>query len=217
MKKSMKIALTVLIIICVLLIAGAGAYRYGIDRQKKAAISEFNKSFAAVKNGEVVKFFGKENKSFKENPILAGMLKNVKYNIKSVDADFKNCDIVVDITNKNFQKIFSNVLTKYLSFSLSTAFSGEKLSHEEMNAKLKKILEEEMASKEVEEITTSVVFKYSKVGKELKLTVDEETLTNALFPGYLDIKANMENKENEKETNLPKEVEVNEMIKDLAK
>ena len=169
MKKILKIALIVILIIVLII----GGYAIALNVTKTQAIDTVDKMFTAIKTGdeEQIKQYIdienaiEENNTTEENiaedqDMEKAMLKNLNYEVLSTDVKINECTMKLNISNKNLKTVFGNYISKAFSLAFSQAFGA--MTEEEMDAQLKQYFEEQYNSDEIETVTTEVTINMKK-------------------------------------------------------
>lgn len=200
MKKILKIALIVILIIVLII----GGYAIALNVTKTQAIDTVDKMFTAIKTGdeEQIKQYIdienaiEENNTTEENiaedqDMEKAMLKNLNYEVLSTDVKINECTMKLNISNKNLKTVFGNYISKAFSLAFSQAFGA--MTEEEMDAQLKQYFEEQYNSDEIETVTTEVTINMKKEDGKWNIDCDEDTFINAVLPGYKEVEESLNN------------------------
>lgn len=200
MKKILKIALIVILIIVLII----GGYFIALNMTKKQALETVDKMFTALKTGdeEQIKQYiniqdvMEENKTTEDNiaedpDMEKAMLKNLNYEVVSTDVKINECTAKLNISNKNLKTVFANYISKAFSLAFSQAFGA--MTEEEMDAKLKQYFEEQYNSDEIETVTTEVTINMKKEDGKWNINCDEDAFVNAVLPGYKEVEESLNN------------------------
>lgn len=200
MKKILKIALIVILIIVLII----GGYAIALNVTKTQAIDTVDKMFTALKTGdeEQIKQYIdientiEENNTTEDNiaedqDMEKAMLKNLNYEVLSTDVKINECTMKLNISNKNLKTVFGNYISKAFSLAFSQAFGA--MTEEEMDAQLKQYFEEQYNSDEIETVTTEVTINMKKEDGKWNIDCDEDTFINAVLPGYKEVEESLNN------------------------
>lgn len=200
MKKILKIALIVILIIVLII----GGYAIALNVTKTQAIDTVDKMFTAIKTGdeEQIKQYIdienaiEENNTTEENiaedqDMEKAMLKNLNYEVLSTDVKINECTMKLNISNKNLKIVFGNYISKAFSLAFSQAFGA--MTEEEMDAQLKQYFEEQYNSDEIETVTTEVTINMKKEDGKWNIDCDEDAFINAVLPGYKEVEESLNN------------------------
>ncbi len=201
MKKNLKIVVIVLLIIAVVI----GGYFVSIgvvkSTAKKKALEAIDEMFTALKSGnteEIKKYINENDLDAITNDseiektdseatamMISEMFKNLDYEVISIDAGFSECNVKLNVSNKDLKTVFKNYITKAFTLAFSQAFGG--MSEDEMEIQLMEYFKEQYNSDEVEIVTTELVVEVKKESGKWKLYSDKQNIVNAILPGFSDV------------------------------
>lgn len=195
-KKSSGKKITVAIISIISVIAiSCVIYFLTLNIFKASAINEIDNAFTALKSGdeeiikkylatEAVKEMSEDLNDEDSRKMAKVMLSHLEYEVVSADVNFKEGEIKINVSNKDLKKVFENYMKKVFSIAISQTFG--KMSDEDFNSELLKILQEQYDSESIETIKNELVIKLTRENGEWKIDsdADENQIVNAILPGY---------------------------------
>ncbi len=190
MRKSLKIIL-IIVLIAVALVGGYFGYLQIIKNKTSKTIETM---FTAIKSGDenqIKEYIDIEdaiddNEEKSEGAEMESiMLKNLNYEIESMDVKFNECTANLKVTNKDLKTVFQNYMTKAISLAFSQAINST--SDEELESELKKYFEEQYDSDSIETIETRIPVTMKRESGKWKISCDENALVDAILPGYREI------------------------------
>ena len=189
MKKGLKIALIVVLIIA-LVVGGCFVF---LNLTKKQALETVDEMFTAIKTGDkekIKQYINIEDSTEEENTsedqeMEKAMLKNLNYEVISTDVKFNECIVKLNVSNKNLKTVFGNYITKAFSLAFSQAFGA--MTEEEMNNQLQQYFEEQYDSDSTETITSEITINMKKESGKWNITCDEDAFVEAVLPGYEEV------------------------------
>ena len=193
--KNKKIITAVVTIIVIALILILGYFAMLKVEQNKVA-STIEETFTNLKSSEnndqkeelleEIKNNTEEENGTEDSIDYTVLFNKLDYSIIENKANFKEADVVIDITNKDMKQILGNYLVKIFQLAFSNAFTNT-YSDEQMNEELANYLKEQMESEEIDSITTQITLKMEKQdGKWIIKEESKEEFVNAVLPGFLD-------------------------------
>ena len=161
---------------------------------KTEALKEIEAVFNAMKSGDkdAIKQYldGEDTSEDNEETDESGeemakiMLSQLNYEVVSTDANLKECNVKLKITNKDLKTVFSNYMQKAFTIAISQAFGK---TTEEMNKQLEQYFEEQYNSESVETVSTELAIKMTKKDGKWNMDANEDEVLNAILPGYQEI------------------------------
>ena len=193
--KNKKIITAVVTIIVIALILTFGYFAMLKVEQNKVA-STIEETFTNLKSSEnndqkeevleEIKNNTEEENGTEDSIDYTVLFNKLDYSIIENKANFKEADVVIDITNKDMKQILGNYLVKIFQLAFSNAFTNT-YSDEQMNEELANYLKEQMESEKIDSITTQITLKMEKQdGKWIIKEESKEEFVNAVLPGFLD-------------------------------
>ncbi len=203
MKKFLKIALIILLVVIIL----AGAYFMIVKNTEKEALDTIDKMFTALKTGDEsqIKEYVNlgEDEGNAENEVVEeteetekmtkAMLKNLNYEVVSTKTNINKCVVNLKISNKDLKTVMGNYINKAFSLALSSAFGG--MTEEELNNQLYQYFEEQYNSDSVGTLTNEIVITMQKENGKWNVEYDQKQLMNAILPGYEEVMASLDRME----------------------
>ena len=114
------------------------------------------------------------------------LFNGIEYQVKNVSKNGKEAIVEVEITNKNFETILANYMTKAFQYSLNNAINQtEEIGEEELNAQLTQFLKEELENDSIEKVTNTTTLTVNKEGVKWKVVVDDN-LKKSLLPRFFE-------------------------------
>ena len=200
MKKILKIALIVILIIALLV----GGYFIALNVTKTQALSTVDKMFTALKTGDeeqikqyinieniIEKNETEEDNTSDNQDMEKTMLKNLNYEVLSTNVKINECTMKLNVSNKNLKTVFGNYISKAFSVAFSQAFGA--MTEEEMDEQLKHYFEEQYNSEDIETVTTEVTINMKKENGKWNIDCDEDAFVNAVLPGYKEVVESLNN------------------------
>lgn len=200
MKKILKIALIVILIIALIV----GGYFIYLNLTKKQALDTIDKMFTALKTGdeeqikqyiniedEIEKNQATEDNIEEDQDMEKTMLKKLNYEILSTNVKINECTIKLNISNKNLKTVFGNYISKTFSLAFSQAFGA--MTEEEMDNQLKQYFEEQYDSESTETITSEMTIDLKKENGKWTVNCDEDKFVDAVLPGYKEVQESLNN------------------------
>lgn len=132
------------------------------------------------------KYLGEGESVAEDDQSFMLFFKPLNYNIKKVEADFKNASVEVEVSNKDSGKIFQNYFSKIFQLSFSNALSSN-YSEQDLENELTAFLQEQIESEEIETVTTTITLKLHKNGPVWEPNDDDENVNqfvNAVLPNF---------------------------------
>ena len=207
MKKSLKIALIVIIAIVVVASIICGGYFLTIKLQEKSALETVDSLFTALKSGnedEIKQYINidelnddAENNEeettstmMNDDAMVKAMMQNLNYEVVSTDTKINNCTVQLNVSNKNLKTVIQNYITYAFSLAFSSAFGG--MTEEEMNAKMEEYFVEQFNSEDLETVRNQLTLNMKKENGKWNIDCDKNQLLNAIMPGYSEMMESLE-------------------------
>lgn len=189
-KGGSKVILGIVVLLVVIALVGVATYFAVLKSEESSARKAVEQVFETLKSGDAEaasRYLGGEEASIAEDDdTFMLFFQPLNYNIKKVEADFKNATVEVEVSTKDTGKIFKNYFSKIYEIAFSNALSSD-FSEEDLNNQLKTYLQEQVTSEEIETITNTINLKLEKDGIEWKVAEDEENVdafVNAVLPNF---------------------------------
>lgn len=189
-KGGSKVILGIVVLLVVIALVGVATYFAVLKSEESSARKAVEQVFETLKSGDAEaasRYLGGEEASIaEEDDTFMLFFQPLNYNIKKVEADFKNATVEVEVSTKDTGKIFKNYFSKIYEIAFSNALSSD-FSEEDLNNQLKTYLQEQVTSEEIETITNTINLKLEKDGIEWKVAEDEENVdafVNAVLPNF---------------------------------
>ena len=187
MKKSLKILLVLILIVAVVV----GGYFGYLQLMKKSVTETIDKMFLALRTGDenqIKEFINIEDGITDNDEQTEGaemeriMMKNLNYEILSLDCKVNQCTANLKIINKDLNTVFKNYMTKAISLAFAQAMSDT--SDSDIENQLKQYFEEQYDSDAVENVSKEITINMKKENGKWNITCDEDALIDAILPGY---------------------------------
>ena len=183
-KKGGNKVVAIIALLVIIAVVAVGTYFALLKVEQNSAKKTVEEVFESLKTGDeetVEKYLGDgEDQSF----ML--FFKPLNYNIKKVEADFKNATVEIEVSNKDCGKIFQNYFSKIFELSFSNALSTS-YSEQDLENELTTFLQSQIESEEIETITTTISLKLHKNGPVWEPNDDDENVEqflNAVLPNF---------------------------------
>lgn len=201
-KGGSKIISGIIALLVIIAIVAVGTYFALLKVEQNNARKTVEEVFNSIKTGDVEtvdKYLGGGDSVAEEDQTFMLFFKPLNYNIKKVEADFKNATVEVEVSNKDCGKIFQNYFSKIFELSFSNALS-EDYTQKSLESELEKYLQEQFESEGIETVTTTISLKLHKNGTVWEPNDDDENVNqfiNAVLPNFSSamegIQSSMEN------------------------
>lgn len=177
-------------IIAIVIIACVG-YFMALNSMKTSALKEIETVFSAMKSGDkdaIKQYLDGEDSSEEETTDATSeamakiMLSQLNYEVISTDANLKECNVKLKVSNKDLKTVFSNYMQKAFTIAFSQAFG--KTTEEDMNMQMEKYFEEQYNSESIETVSTEITIKMTKKDGKWSMDANEDEVINAILPGY---------------------------------
>ena len=167
------IAIVALVVILTILMVTSSNPKKTVDgllTNLKAGDIEKAKEFITGENTMEGDMFNEEGQKY--------LFDKLSWMVKNITEDKESAIIEIEITNKDFKQIMTNLSQKIINL----IFSGESITDEITT----KYLTEELKNEEVQTTTLTATIQAVKEEGKWKIVGNEE-LTNALLPGLQDV------------------------------
>lgn len=177
-------------IVAIAVIAGVG-YFLAVNSMRTSALKEIETVFSAMKSGDkdaIKQYLDGEDSSEEETTDATSeamakiMLSQLNYEVISTDANLKECNVKLKVSNKDLKTVFSNYMQKAFTIAFSQAFG--KTTEEDMNMQMEKYFEEQYNSESIETVSTEITIKMTKKDGKWNMDANEDEIINAILPGY---------------------------------
>lgn len=196
-KKSKKGLFIVLIILVLAVGAGAGYYFY--QRQKPVRTvknflddvktMDFDGMSAALQNNDLTLLDKADITNAAYTAFFTAVNEKMQYDIKKTDFDILNgtASITAHIKYIDGSEIYRETITEFLKQIVSSAFSGESLTEEEIQQKLAALLEEKAGSIEDTYAETDITYPLLKSGEQWKVTSLDESTAQMMSANFTNV------------------------------
>ena len=190
----MKKVLIILAIVLGIVLLGVGGYFSIIHFTKVSDVKTVDDMFNAIKDGnteEMKKYISIDEEKSSDNTdssadesteSLKIVVKNLKYDVVSSKTKLNECELKLNVTNKDLKAVITNYMYDAFSIAFSSAFGNK--DEKELEKTLIEALEKQYNSEDVQEVTNSVTLNLKKENGKWKISCDNEELLNAILPGY---------------------------------
>ena len=189
-KGGSKVILGIVVLLVVIALVGVATYFAMLKSEESSARKTVEGVFESLKSGDAEtasKYLSGEEESLaEEDDTFMLFFQPLNYNIKKVEADFKNASVEVEVSTKDTGKIFQNYFSKIYEIAFSNALSSS-FSEEDLENQLKDYLQEQVNSEEIETVTNTITLRLEKDGTEWKVAEDDENVDafiNAVLPNF---------------------------------
>lgn len=185
-----KVMSAIVAIIAIVIIACVG-YFMAVNSMKTSALKEIETVFNAMRSGDkdaIKQYLDGEDSSEEEitdassEAMAKIMLSQLNYEVISTDVNLKECNVKLQVSNKDLKTVFSNYMQKAFTIAFSQAFG--KTTEEDMNMQMEKYFEEQYNSESIETVSTEITIKMTKKDGKWNMDANEDEIINAILPGY---------------------------------
>lgn len=202
-KGASKVVLGIVIFLVVIALVAGATYFAMLKAEESSARKTVEGVFESLKTGDeaaIDRYLNNgEGSITEEDDTFMAFFQPLNYNIKKVEADFKNASVEVEVSTKDAGKIFQNYFAKIYEIAFSNALSGN-LSEEDLDNQLKSYLQEQVTSEEIETITNTITLRLEKDGTEWKVSEDDENVdafVNAVLPNFSSVLEDLQSSMNQ--------------------
>ncbi len=188
-KSGSKVLVGIITLLVIIAVVAVGTYFALLKLEQNSAKKAVEDVFESLRTGDqttMEKYLGEGESVAEDDQSFMLFFKPLNYNIKKVEADFKNASVEVEVSNKDSGKIFQNYFSKIFQLSFSNALSSN-YSEQDLENELTAFLQEQIESEEIETVTTTITLKLHKNGPVWEPNDDDENVNqfvNAVLPNF---------------------------------
>ncbi len=202
-KGGIKVVLGIVIFLVVIALVAGATYFAMLKAEESSARKTVEGVFESLKTGDeeaIDRYLNNgEGSIAEEDDTFMLFFQPLNYDIKNVEADFKNASVEVEVSTKDTGEIFKNYFAKIYEIAFSNALSGN-VSEEDLDNQLKSYLQEQVTSEEIETITNTITLRLEKDGTEWKVSEDDENVdafVNAVLPNFSSVLEDLQSSMNQ--------------------